>query len=246
MKLSTVQASAIKACFEVLKDILNDVNIYFKPNGVYITTLDTARTSLIDLFLAAENFEEYECKEPIIAGVNMSNTFKLLKSITNNDILQLSIDCKEFMNVEIVSENKKTTTKFELKLLDINENVYEVPEIPMTIATSIPSVDFQRICRDMSNIGTEILIRREKNKISLSCNGDFANQETSIECVDTVDKVLEGMYSLRYLNIFTKATSMCSSVQVLQENENRFLILKYSIANLGELRFYLATKTEVE
>jgi len=46
-------------------------NIYFKPNGVYITTLDTARTSLIDLFLAADNFEEYECEEPIIAGVNI-------------------------------------------------------------------------------------------------------------------------------------------------------------------------------
>ena len=97
--------------------------------------MDTARTSLIDLRLAAENFEEYECEEPIVAGVNISNTFKLLKSITNNDILKLSITSKEFMNIEIVSDNKKTKTKFELKLLDINENIYEVPEIPMTVTT---------------------------------------------------------------------------------------------------------------
>ena len=33
MKLATVQASAIKSTFEVLKDILNDVNIYFKPDA---------------------------------------------------------------------------------------------------------------------------------------------------------------------------------------------------------------------
>lgn len=242
MKLTTIQASAVKSCFEVLKDILNDVNIYFKPDGVYITTLDTAKTSLIDLCLTAENFEEYECSEPIIAGVNISNTFKLLKSITNNDILKLSIDSKEYMNIEIESETKKTTTRFQLKLLDINENIYEVPEIPTTVSTSIPSIDFQRICRDMSNIGTEITICREKNTISLSCAGDFANQETSIECLESIDKVLKGEYSLRYLNIFTKATSMCAMVQILQENENRFLILKYSIANLGELKFYLATK----
>lgn len=242
MKLTTIQASAIKACFEVLKDILNDVNIYFKPEGIFITTLDTARTSLIDLRLLAENFEEYECPEPVIAGVNISNTFKLLKSITNNDILKLSVNCKEFMNIEIVSENKKTTTHFELKLLDINENIYEVPEIPMTVTTSISSVDFQRICRDMSNIGTDILIVRQKDTISLGCKGDFANQETAIECVDTIDKVLQGEYSLRYLNIFTKATSMCAMLQLMQEEENRFLVLKYSIANLGELRFYLATK----
>lgn len=244
MKLTTIQASAIKSCFEVLSGILNDVNIYFKPDGVYITTLDTARTSLIDLRLAAENFEEYECEEPIVGGVNISNTFKLLKSITNNDILKLSITSKEFMNIEIVSDNKKTKTKFELKLLDINENIYEVPEIPMTVTTSISSVDFQRICRDMSNIGTDIFIKRVGNTISLGCSGDFANQETSIECLETIDKELIGEYSLRYLNIFTKATSMCAMVQLMQEEENRFLVLKYSIANLGDIRFYLATKTK--
>ena len=33
MKLATIQASAIKSTFEVLKDILNDVNVYFKPDG---------------------------------------------------------------------------------------------------------------------------------------------------------------------------------------------------------------------
>ncbi len=50
MRLVTIQASAIKSTFEVLKDILNDVNIYFRPQGMYIVTLDTARTSLIDMF----------------------------------------------------------------------------------------------------------------------------------------------------------------------------------------------------
>ena len=93
MRLATIQASAIKSTFEVLKDILNDVNIYFKPDGMYIVTLDTARTSLVDMFLSADNFEEYECEQEIIAGINVSNTFKLLKSISNTDVLILSIDC---------------------------------------------------------------------------------------------------------------------------------------------------------
>ena len=81
MKLATIQASAIKSTFEVLKDILNDVNIYFKPDGVYIVTLDTARTSLVDMYLSSDNFEEYVCESDVIAGINVSNTFKLLKSI---------------------------------------------------------------------------------------------------------------------------------------------------------------------
>jgi proliferating cell nuclear antigen len=241
MKLATIQASAIKSTFEVLKDILNDVNVYFKPSGVYITTLDTARTSLVDMFLSSDNFEEYECENEIVAGINVSNTFKLLKSITNNDVLVISIDCREFMNIEIHSETKKTSTKFALKLLDINENQIEVPDMNMTTVTPMPSIDFQRICRDMYNIGGDIEITRDGKVLRLKCEGDFANQETEIQCTEESPRIC-GTYSLRYMNIFTKATSMCSTVQIMQEDNNRFLILKYNVANLGDLKFYLATK----
>lgn len=242
MKLVTIQASAFKSTFEVLKDILNDVNIYFKPDGMYVVTLDTARTSLIDMFLSSDNFEEYHCdQEEIIAGINISNTFKLLKTITNNDVLKIEINSKEYMDIEITSETKKTSTKFQLKLLDINESRIEVPGIQMTTITTLPSADFQRLCRDMSNIGNEIEISRSDKTIKFKCEGDFANQETIIECQDESPDIT-GLYSLKYLNIFTKATSMCASVQIIQETGNRFLILKYNVANLGELKFYLATK----
>ena len=241
MRLATIQASAIKSTFEVLKDILNDVNIYFKPDGMYIVTLDTARTSLVDMFLSADNFEEYECEQEIIAGINVSNTFKLLKSISNTDVLILSIDCREYMHIEIHSEVKKTCTKFDLKLLDINENQIEVPSMNMTTITPMPSSDFQRICRDMFNIGNDIEITRTGNIMKLYCSGDFANQETTIQCIEESPEI-SGVYSLRYMNIFTKATGMCSTVQIMQEDQNRFLILKYNVANLGDLKFYLATK----
>tara|TARA_B100000767_G_scaffold128097_1_gene121957 strand:+ start:4845 stop:5585 length:741 start_codon:yes stop_codon:yes gene_type:complete len=242
MKLITIQAAAFKSTFEVLKDILNDVNVYFRRDGMYIVTLDTARTSLVDIFLSADNFEEYTCEqEEVIAGINISNTFKLLKTITNNDVLQIDINCKEYMNISISSDTKKTNTKFQLKLLDINESRIEVPEVEMTTVTTLPSIDFQRLCRDMSNIGNYIEIIRTGKEIKFNCEGDFANQETSIECVED-SPTIKGLYSLKYLNIFTKATSMCASVQIIQENGNRFLILKYNVANLGELKFYLATK----
>ena len=242
MKLVTIQASAIKSTFEVLKDILNDVNIYFRPSGMYIVTLDTARTSLIDMFLAADNFEEYKCEqEEIIAGINISNTFKLLKTITNTDVLTIEINSKEYMDIEITSESKKTSTKFQLKLLDINESRIEVPDVKMTSNTILASSDFQRLCRDMSNIGSDIEITRIGNQLRLRCEGDFANQETCIECPEESQEI-KGTYSLKYMNIFTKATSMCTSVQIMQEEGNRFLILKYNVANLGEVKFYLATK----
>ena len=111
----------------------------------------------------------------------------------------------------------------------------------MTMNTPVPSVDFQRICRDMSNIGDDIEITRSGKTLRFVCNGDFANQDTEIQCTDESPS-MSGVYSLRYMNIFTKATSMCATVQIMQEEQNRFLILKYNVANLGDLKFYLATK----
>ena len=215
LHLVSIQASAIKSTFECLKDVLNDVNIYFRPNGIYMTTLDTARTSLVDLALSSDNFEEYSCTvDEIIAGVSTANMFKLLKSITNSD-----------------------------ELLDINESRITLPDIETSITTTLSAAEFQKYIRDMSNIGTEIEITREANKITFACNdGDFANQETSIETLDSIDLKLTGLYSLKYLNIFSKAATMCSSVQICQEEMNRFMILNYRVACLGSLSFYLATK----
>ena len=244
MRFKTVQASSFKAAFEVLKDILNDVNIYFTSDGVRILTLDTARVALVDLELQADNFEEYECETPIIAGVNVTNTFKLLKTISNSDTLTMDIKDKDSMEIFIENPTKKTNTKFKLKLLDIDEDHIEVPHIPVTITTIMPSIDFQRICRDMNNLASELNISRDTDRLVISCKGDFADQETIVTCPDKIDTVCNGVYSLKYLNIFTKATGMCSNVQLMHEEQNRFLILQYNVANLGEIKFYLATKVD--
>jgi proliferating cell nuclear antigen len=43
--------------------------------------------------------------------------------------------------------------------------------------------------------------------------------------------------------MFTKATILCPLVQIIQESNEQPIIFKYTIANLGELRFYLAPLT---
>lgn len=249
MKFKTIQASALKSAFEVLKDILNDVNVYFTPKGVQILTLDTARVALVDMFLDADNFEEYFCEADMVAGINVTNMFKLLKFISNNDTLTIEIKTREFLDIRIENVTKKSDTRFQLKLLDINEDRIEVPDIVMAVVTTMPSIDFQRICRDMNSLATDLEITRNERHFIIQCQGDFANQETVIECSDdgsSFDGEFKGKYSLKYLNLFTKATGMCASVQIMQEEENRFLVLKYNVANLGELKFYLATKSSDE
>lgn len=248
MFLRTIQATSFRNIFEVLKDIINDVNIYFDSKGVHIDTLDTARVSLVHVFLAAENFEEYSCPaQVVIAGINISNTYKLLKSITPNDTLSMAINDCEFMDIMIQNDDKKSSTRFRLKLLEIDEEILDVPDVPMDTITTIPSIDFQRLCRDMGNLSNEITIHRDLKNLTLSCRGDFANQSTCIECPDVVKKPVGNSYSLKYINLFTKSTGMSSNVQLIQSSDNADMpiVVRYSVANLGEMKFYLAPNSTV-
>ena len=245
MHLKTVQASAFKSVFEVLKDIINDVNVYFTESGIRILTIDTAHVTLVHMNLAAENFEEYECPKTIIAGMNMSNMFKLLKSVSSQDTLTIDIQGRDFMDIKIENSVKKSFTSFKLKLLDINEDELEIPDIEMDVITTLPSIDFQKIARDMGNLSNEMNIVREGNILEFSCLGDFADQVTRIECPESVNKI-GNTYSLKYITMYTRATGMCSSVQILQNSERAEIpiIFRYSIANLGDLKFYLAAKVD--
>ena len=168
MHFRTIQASAIKSVFEVLKDIINDVNVYFTPKGIHILTLDTARVTLVHMDLGSENFEEYDCPTDIVAGLNMANVYKLLKSVTGQDTLFVRIEGRDYMEIFIENPDKKSSTSFKLKLLDINEDILELPDIHMNVVTTLPSIDFQRITRDMSNLATEMDIIREENRLELS------------------------------------------------------------------------------
>ena len=241
MFLKTVQATAIKSLLEVLKDIINDVNIYFDSTGMKIIAFDVARVTLVYVKLAAENFEEYSCPTELILGINVTNTFKLLKSISNTDILSIT-NSDENLIITVSNDGKKSTSKFSIRLLDLNEDILEIPDSDNAESheTLIPSIDFQKIVRDMSNIGSELLIKRTGNTVEFSCEGDFAEKQTIIEQNDDVGDGTSGVFSLKYLSMFTKATILCPIVQILQDSDDSPIMFKYTIANLGDLRFYLA------
>ena len=247
MHLKTIQASALKTCFEVLKDVLHDVNLFFTSKGISITALDNAKVALINMKLHAANFEEYSCPEPVTAGININNLFKLFKIISTSDVLDIDITNKDRMNITIENAAKNSKTKFDYKLLWINEDVLSIPDLERQSTTILPSVDFQRICRDMGNISDDVKIVRDNNMVRFSCKGDFANQTTNVDTEqDDFGGTVGNTYPLKYINLFTKATSMCSTMKIhISEPTERIpIIFVYNIANLGEIEFFLAARSE--
>lgn len=253
LELKTVQSSIFRILIEALKEILPDTNIEFGTNGIRIITMDSSHTVLVHLRLDGSQFEQYACPEKIVVGVNMQNLFRLIKTMGNNETLMLYIERGDPSRLGIRIENgeKNTVTNFKLNLLDLDEAVIEVPPAKFSSVISIPSADFQKICRDMNNLSTLIEIKSVNSQLIFTCQGDFAQQETVMGENNTsgicyVEKqneydIIQGVFSLKHLVLFTKCTNLCNSIQMFLQNDYP-LIIAYTVGSLGEIKFCLAPK----
>lgn len=255
LKMMTCHSDMIRILFEALKDVLNDVNIVFDESGMKIVSIEKGTMSaLVHVKLEADKIRKdgyYYCNSQVTIGVNMGSLFKLVKTVTKYDIITFYLEENKTnkLGITIENSNKNSVINFELQLLDIDEDEIIIPDIDFTAVITIPSQDFQKYCRDMSNLSDTLEIRSVANQFCLACKGDFANQEIVINESDTGKiefdtsscEVIQGKFSLKFLNLFAKATNLCSSVKMYLSNDSP-LLLEYSVVNLGSIKFILVQK----
>ena len=256
LTIKTVQIAPFRILMAALKDILLETNIIFTKQGIKIINMDKTHTILVHLFLKAENFEFFECKEEkIIVGVNILHLFKLITTIDNDDTLTIYIENDDY-NDGIVTElglkfengNIKQSKIQKLKLIEPEQDELEIPDVKFSSVINMPSNDFQKIIRDLANISEKIEIKSVENELIFKCAGQFAKAEirrsennANMQIINKQhNKIIQGEYSLKNLLYFIKCTNLCNQIEIYLEN-NRPLIVKYNVASLGEIKLCLSS-----
>ncbi len=260
LSIQTIQIAPFRTLMTALKDILLETNITFTPEGIKIINMDKSHTILAHLFLKAENFEQYHCAESkIIIGVNMFHLFKLINTIDNDDILTIYIEnddyvdgIVEYLGLKFENGDIKQQKIQKLRLIEPENEELEVPEIKFSSVLNLPSVDFQKIIRDLSCISDKIEIKsiatNEGAELIFKCSGGFAQAEIrrsenngTMEYISKQEsnKIIQGEFSLKNLSYFIKCTNLCSQIEIYLENDLP-LIVKYNVASLGEIKLCLA------
>jgi|UniRef100_A0A6C0LKB8 proliferating cell nuclear antigen len=253
LEIKTIQASTIKSVIDAMKEILMDVNLEFDENGMKIVALDNTHIVLIHLKLHADKFESYYCMKKIYVGINMLKFHMLIKTIQNGDILSLFIHKNDpnILGITIENNEKNVKTTYKLSMLDIDVVSVDIPPADFNTIITMPSAYLQKIIRDMHNLAEYIEIKNIGNKLILSCQGEFCCQET-ILATETQNiqiknndnqEIIQGVFSLKYLSIFTKCTNLCSTVEIYLKNSYP-IILQYGIASMGSVKLCLAQKSE--
>jgi proliferating cell nuclear antigen len=260
LTIQTVQIAPFRTLMTALKDILLETNITFTPNGIKIINMDKSHTILAHLSLKADRFEAYECKhDKVIIGVNMLHLFKLINTIDNNDTLTIYIEeadysdgVVQYLGLKFENGDIKQEKVQKLRLIEPDSEELSVPDVTFSSVLNLPSVDFQKIIRDLSCISDKIEIRSvatdDGAELIFKCRGGFAEAEIrraesdgSMQYVQkqASNKIIQGEFSLKNLGYFIKCTNLCNQIEIFLEN-NRPLVVKYNVASLGEINLALA------
>jgi len=257
LTIKTVQINPFRTLMTALKDILLETNISFQPDGIRIINMDKSHTILAHLYLAAPNFEFYECKkEKIIIGVNMFHLFKLINSIDNDDTLTMYIENCDYVDgivshlaLKFENGNIKQCKTQKLKLIEPEQEELSYPDVKFSSIINLPSCDFQKIIRDLSCISEKLEIKSVGNELIFKCCGQFASAEIhraesdggmEFKMKQDSTKVIQGEFSLKNLGYFIKCTNLCPQIEIYLENDLP-LVVKYDVASLGSIRLCLSS-----
>lgn len=256
----------------VNKDIIENAIFDCSSNGIKLQGMDSSHICLVHLELHKEGFADnsYRCDRNIALGVKVENLLKLLKCAGANDSITFRADENGGDTLMLIFESpapndddKSVITKiskYEMKLIDLDQEHLGIPDQDYSCTVKMPSGEFGRICRDLSQIGDTVIVTCAKDGITFSCSGDLGTgqvtlQQTANMDVKEKDQVEIDMkeavnlnFSLRFLTMFSKAAPLSTRVK-LNLAPAIPLVAEYEIEeieNLGKIRYYLAPKLDDE
>eukprot|EP01087_Luapelamoeba_hula_P019312 TRINITY_DN6379_c0_g1_i1.p1 TRINITY_DN6379_c0_g1~~TRINITY_DN6379_c0_g1_i1.p1 ORF type:complete len:265 (-),score=43.58 TRINITY_DN6379_c0_g1_i1:113-907(-) len=255
------QATLLKKILESLKDLVTECNFDCSPTGMALQAMDSSHVSLVSMLLNPDGFSEFRCERTMQLGISLPSFSKVLKCAGNDDTVYLKAQ-EGGDSIEFTFENPKQSklSQFELKLLDIDVDALGIPETDYQAVIKMPSAEFQRICRDLAMLGDTAVISAAKKGVKFVVTGETGKGE--ITCKPTghadakedeqvtinIEEPVSLTFALRYLNFFTKATSLSSTV-TLSMSKDVPLMVEYPMVgkendSIGHVRFYLAPKIE--
>ncbi|KAK9376146.1 proliferating cell nuclear antigen, N-terminal domain-containing protein [Lipomyces chichibuensis] len=248
------QASLFKKVVEAVRELVQDCNFDCTENGLALQAMDTSHVSLVSLLLTADGFSEYRCDRNLALGINLVSLTKILRCGNNEDILTLEAgDSADSLVVRFENTQQDRMSEYALKLMDIDQEHLGIPETEYAASITMPSTEFQRICRDMQSISESITIDCTKGGVRFTCEGDIGNGSVTLKPNSSADKPelctkidlsepVSLTLSTKYLLNFCKATGLSQQVTLKLADENPILV-EYPLS-AGHLRFYLAPKLD--
>jgi hypothetical protein len=236
----TNESYSIKILSEIISSVLKTSFYKISSEGIYLKMMDNNQRTMIELDLLACNFLRFQKynNNDLFIGINSTFLHKLLKSIKKKDTLELILDNKkENLVIQTMSKETQRVSKSSIKVTTVQNMELSGPEHYIN-SVIIKSTDFQKMIKDLNTIGDPtILFNMENGIVSFSCyaTGIMGREISHGEHDDSESKYKKYKCTFRTEDI-NKISKMCSlgdTIHLYQCTEDKPLILKTTVRNLG-------------
>lgn len=245
MVVAKIKSSIFKIIVDAVSEIVDTVVMDFGTNGVTMQAMDNSHVSLCVLELKAGGFSEYVCEKPFNIGISLANMSRIFKCTSTDDELEIVLEDSDKMKLNFTGSSRKS--EFEMKLMEIESEYLQVPEVEYECVATMLSSEFQKMVKDIAVIGETCTIDVVDSGMTFLADGDMGQAKFHTLEKDTMK--IKGntkcKFANRYLQMFTKASNLSKSV-ILKISSDNPMCVEYIIADLGVLKYYLAPKIEDE
>ncbi|MDD4049900.1 MAG: hypothetical protein PHX47_02715 [Candidatus ainarchaeum sp.] len=225
-----------KDALESISSLIQETNVRFKQDGIYIKAVDKTQILLLDFYFDKSYFENY-LVEPSLVGINIHELYNIISRSFDSDKLKLELKDNS-LEINLLGQIER---KFNISYIDISENEISIPEIEYDAEISLKAYLLKEIFKDISLIGTTVTFKIKNNKFIIESQGDKGRIETIISKVKIKSKKnIMVKFSLSYLKNITKSIDNETDV-LIKLSEDSPLYLEYYLENKVKINFYLSS-----
>lgn len=190
-------ARTVKELLSILKDWLDDVNIYTKNGSMVISGLDAEKIAVIRLEIKSPDIES---SEDSINGINLTSLYKFIRSCEKDELLKIS-------STEGGLCFKLYTSEFEFRNLIIPDETFDLG-LSYVVNTVVDTRKFQRSLREIGSNSTTIDVEVTEGGIKLNTSNDdgVGNAFVPFE-TGTIVSLHKYKYFFKYIEKFTKSSN---------------------------------------
>ena len=183
------EASFWKRLTESIKELVSESNFHCNQAGMSIQAMDSAHVALVHLALHKDGFSKFNCHRSMVMGVNLNNLSKILKAIEGNDKLTFRTE-EDGDIMTISSQNEKNTrsSEFQLKLMEIEAEAMQLPDMEYRCKISMNAQDFAKVCKDMAIFGDTVTVAVARSGVTFSATSDFAEGSSTFRVSNWADQ----------------------------------------------------------
>lgn len=245
-RAKTNEGFNFKILGEILHNTLKTISINITKDGVFSKMIDVHKKLLIDIKLLSNNFSQYTLNvDNLLFGVNISHLYKIISSLKKKDslILQIMEDSPNELQIIVTPRERDHVEVSKISIQSIQSLEIEVPETykhPVHVSSS----KFQKMCKDMLNIGKEIHVYGDDRFVIFECEtpGIYKKQihfgeEIVPEDVDQ-SQITNYFFDAEQLVRISKVSSLSNLLHVYLDSSLPLLI-KSQIGSLGIISIFI-------